>query len=310
MSNWRITLFGKFNVECDEKRAPGFDALRIQELFSYLLLSKNHPQPRELLSETLWANEPFDRSRKKLRQTLWRLRSALKNDEALSEPILLIDNDCIQINPPPGFWIDTMEFEKVFNLVNGKRIHELDEGDLGVMQIAANSYRGDLLEGWYQDWCFFERERFQSMHLLLLDKIVQYCEFHQKFDMGLTYGVEILRHDHAYERAHCQLMRLYYMTGNRTQALHQYQNCKKALQDELGIEPSGKTKRLYEQIRLDTSPSSIERKKEVFKAKVVTNPALGDLMCRLEEVSNTLGRFENQIHEEIVALMALLSDLG
>jgi len=145
--------------------------------------------------------------------------------------------------------------------------------------------------------------------LMLLDKLVQYCELHQKYEVGLTYGMEILRHDRAYERTHRQLMRLYFMSGNRTQALHQYKYCVMALRDELGVEPSEKTKQLYEQIRRDTfKPSLIIRKEVVSKKKIRAAPALQNVLNRLEKVSKTLNRLEHQIQEEIVALGGTLTD--
>ena len=36
-------------------------------------------------------------------------------------------------------------------------------------------YRGDLLEGCYQDWCLFERERLQNAYLAMLDKLMVRC---------------------------------------------------------------------------------------------------------------------------------------
>src|SRR5262249_55549726 len=144
------------------------------------------------------------------------------------------------------------EFEKNFSSLNRKDVHTLTANDFNSIQSAAALYQGDLLEGWYQDWCLFERERFQIMYLMLLDQLVQYCDIHGQYSTGLFYGTEILRHEHACERAHRQLMRLYFLSGDRTQAVHQYQRCAAALQKELDIEPSESTKQLYEQIRSDS----------------------------------------------------------
>src|SRR5688500_18412246 len=78
MSDWRVTLFGKFTVECNKTRITGLEARQIQELFSYLLLFRHRPQPREALLETLWGDLSAGKARKKLRQALWRLQSTLE----------------------------------------------------------------------------------------------------------------------------------------------------------------------------------------------------------------------------------------
>src|SRR5688572_21720951 len=125
MSNIKATVFGKFKIERGGLRVEGIQGRKVQELLSYLLIFRNHPQPRELLSETLWGNQPSTKSRKILRQTLWHLQSALKKDWNSAEPELFIDNDWIQFNLTADFWLDAAEFEKVFNFVNGKRAQEL-----------------------------------------------------------------------------------------------------------------------------------------------------------------------------------------
>jgi DNA-binding SARP family transcriptional activator len=303
MSGLKVTLFGKFNIQRGSLNLRGIDARKVQELLSYLLIFRDHPQSRELLCEILWGDQPSTNSRKYLRQTLWRLQTALKKGEDSTELNLLIDPDWIRVNTSGNLWLDVAEFEKVYNLMKGKKTQELTTRDLRTLQYAADLYKGDLLEGWYADWCIYERERFQTMHIMLLDKLVQCCEFHDKYEIGLSYGMEILRYDHAYERTHRQMMRLYVMTGNRTQALHQYGRCVIALRDELGVEPSERTKLLYEQICLDNfRPPSPTDKKLVSKTKVRTTPAFRDVLHRLEEVSQALTKLEHKIHEEIAAL--------
>jgi DNA-binding SARP family transcriptional activator len=308
MSSIKVSLFGKFNIINGEKEAPIIRARKVQELLIYLLIFRNHPQPRESLSEVLWTNQPATISRKNLRQTLWHLQSAFKEFKNSSRLELLIDEGWIHIRLPTDFWLDTAEFEQVFNLINRKQVQELSAEDFEAMQYAVNLYRGDLLEGWYQDWCIFERERFQMMNLMLLDKLVQYCEIHREYDTGLSYGWQILRHDHAYERAHRQMMRLYSMSGDRTQALHQYQRCVNALREELGVEPSARTKQLYEQIQSDAFIPPSFAVEKVAQRREEAAPAFEDMLNRLEQFSVALRKMELQVQQDIVALENMLTD--
>lgn len=306
MSSIKVSLFGKFDITYGEQRTQ-IRARKVQELFIYLLVFRNSPQPRESLSEVLWADQPETISKKNLRQTLWHLQSAFKEFKNSSRLELLIEDGWIHIRLPTDFWLDTAEFEQVFNVVYHKQALELSREDFDAMQYAVNLYRGDLMEGWYQDWCIFERERFQMMNLTLLDKLVQYCEIHHNCDAGLSYGWQILRHDHAYERAHRQLMRLYAMSGDRTQALRQYQRCVDALRAELGVEPSAGTQQLYKQIQADKFvPPSFVLEKAISK-KVETAQAFEDVLNRLEQFSLTLGMMEAQVQQEIATLKKMLA---
>jgi DNA-binding SARP family transcriptional activator len=215
---------------------------------------------------------------------------------------VVADVDWIQINPSEGFWLDIAEFEQSFNCLKDKDAHDLTLKDFHSLQAATELYRGDLLEGWYQDWCLFERERFQIMYLMALDKLVQYCETHGRCSAGLSYATEILRHDHAYERAHRQMMRLYFMAGDRTQALHQYQRCAAALQRELDIEPSEATKRLYEQIRSDTLSVTGTIGNIPKQAKSGSAQSISRMLNKLERFSDELNQMRFQLKREFTAL--------
>jgi hypothetical protein len=54
-------------------------------------------------------------------------------------------------------------------------------------------------------------------------------------------------------------MRLLALEGERGAALAQYENCRKILTQELGVEPSAYTRELYEQIRSGTLKPKAER---------------------------------------------------
>ncbi len=307
MSGLNVSLLGKFTIKRESHTLGGFQARKVQELFCYLALFHDHPQPRETLGELLWQEQPSACSRKYLRQTLWKLQSAL--NPGADAPDLLVDTDWIQLSPSANHWLDVVEFEHTYNLIRDKRPRDLTNEDFLDAQQAISLYKGDLLEGWYQDWCIFERERYQTMYITLLDKMIQYCEVNQHFEAGLAYCAEILRHDRAYERAHRQMMRLYFMSGDRTRALRQYERCVSALQDELNVAPSERTTRLYEQIRQDTYKLNHPLKEvetELNELKESSAP-LTDVLVRLEQFSETLNHIQFQVQKEITAIEQTLS---
>jgi DNA-binding SARP family transcriptional activator len=302
MANFKVRLFGKFSVQRDGATIEGIEARKVQELFSYLLLSRNRSQSREVICEELWGDRPPSKSKKYLRQALWRLQLALRDANHPDKSEVVADVDWIQINPSEDLWLDIAEFEQRFSSLNDKDAHELTLRDFSSIQFATELYQGNLLEGWYQDWCLFERERFQIMYLMLLDKLIQYCEIHGHYSVGLFYGTEILRYDHAYERAHRQMMRLYSMAGDRTQALHQYQRCATALQKELDIEPSEPTKQLYEQIRSDTFSAASAMDNALVQTTPDSAQSISRMLNRLERFSDELNQMRFQLKEEFAAL--------
>jgi len=225
---------------------------KAQELFCYLLLHRDRPHNREILADVLCGDSPTARPRKCLRQALWQLQAGLGSQtERLAHPVFLVEPNWVQLNPQAEVWLDVTVFEQAFDLVHGVVGRHLGAAGAQVLQEAVHLYQGDLLEGWYQDWCVYERERLQQMCLTVLDKLMDYCEAHQEYERGLVYGACSLRYDRARERTYRRLMRLCYLSGDRTAALRQYERCVAALDEGLGVTPAKCTVRLHEQIRVD-----------------------------------------------------------
>ena len=249
MSRISIQLFGQLCVRRNEQVVSGFEAHKVQELFCYLLLHRHNSLSRESLASLLWPECTTAQSKKKLRQALWHLQSALGSQtETIQDRILLVEAERVRINEEANLWLDVAVFEKTFEFVQSLAGQELDTQKVQALQKAVELYQGPLLEGCYEDWCLYERERLQNMYLVMLEKLLSYCEVHQDYDAGILYGMRIISWDKARERAHRRLMRLYYLNGDRAAALRQYEQCVAILDEELGVKPSKRTIALYKQI--------------------------------------------------------------
>jgi DNA-binding SARP family transcriptional activator len=258
MTGLRIRLFSRFEVRFDGQIVPGLETRKAQELFAFLLLHKDRPHSREILASMMWPGSTTRQARKYLRHTLWQLQSALQSGDSRNSPTVLAgDHDWLSIDPDSDVWIDSAELERAYLLVRGISGRQFDSQQSEIVRRAVGLYRGDLLEGWYDDWCLFERERMQRMYLALLGKLMLYCEAEGEYELGLECGSLALQCDVAYERIHRRMMRLHYLSGDRTAALRQYQRCVAFLREELEVEPSARTVALHEWIRLDRPLSSV-----------------------------------------------------
>lgn len=300
MSMLRIHLFGKFCVRRNEQVLDGFDARKVQELFCYLLLHRDHSLSREILASILWPDTITVQSKKSLRQALWQLQSALgSHNESINERILLVEPEWIRLNSEVDFWLDVAALENAFQLVQKVPGQELDTQKAQILHNAVQLYQGPLLEGWYQDWCLYERERLQSMYLAMLDKLMSYCEIRRDYETGMLYGMRIMCYDRARERTHRRLMRLHYLNGDRAAALRQYEQCSTAMKEELGVRPSKGTVALYEQILAD----QLEDPKPVFTSTElsleITEFLLPGILNRLLQLQAALSDLQAQLGQSI-----------
>jgi DNA-binding SARP family transcriptional activator len=325
MSRISIQLFGQLCVRRNEQVVGGFEAHKVQELFCYLLLHRHQSLSRESLANLLWPDCTTTQSKKKLRQALWHLQSALGSQtETVHNRVLLVEPERVQMNAEAGIWLDVSVFEKAFEFVQSLAGHELDAQKAQALQKAVEIYQGPLLEGCYEDWCLYERERFQNMYLVMLEKLMGYCEVHQDYDAGILYGMRILSWDKARERAHRRLMRLYYLNGDRAAALHQYEQCTAILDEELGVKPSKRTIALYKQILTEqlvepelitplltgvqsvtisspikAQPASISISSETPPTPELLTPPLTEALVYLTQLQEFLTSLQNQVQQSI-----------
>ena len=294
MAELRFQLFGKFTAERDGQLLKGLDASKDQELLCYLLVAGDRRHARETLASLLWGDVSTVRSKKYLRQALWHLQSVA------DDQVLLVGHDWVQLNLESDFWVDVAFLEQAFAAASGVAGKDLTQEKANLLKEAVGLYRGDLLDGWYQDWCLFERERLQNMYLSMLDKLVAYSEEHCDYEAGQGYGTTILRYDPARECTHRQLMHLQYSAGDRTGALRQYERCVKALDEELGVRPQRSTTTLYEQIRADqVNDLDLATISAVTALPLTSVP---EVLSRLKRLQSVLTAAQKRIQQDITAI--------
>ena len=306
MSTLSIQLFGKFCVRRNEQVFEGFEVRKVQELFCYLLLHRDHSLPRETLASFLWPDTTTVQSKKNLRQALWQLQSSLGSQiEPINDRVLLVEQEWVQLNSEADIWLDVAVFEQIYNLIQRVPGQELDGQAAQKLQDAVQLYQGSLLEGWYQDWCLLERERLQSMYLAMLDKLTSYYEAYHDYETSVLYGMRIMCYDRGRERTHQQLMRLYYLLGDRAEALRQYERCAAALDEELGVQPSKSTVKLYKQIQADQldEAKSIVALRETDPSIKAVNPSLLEVLSNLTQLQKTLTDLQGQVQRSIHKLI-------
>jgi len=300
MSTIRILLFGKFNIEAGGSLIPRLESRKAEELLAYLLLNRDQPQARERLADMLWGETFQDQANNYLRKALWQLQSALDNWGLGDQGLLLVEGEWLQINPRIELWLDIAVLEDAFKKTQGITGRDLEEGQAQMLQRAAELYRGDLMDGWYQDWCLYERERLQHLYLAMLDKLMDYCEVHGAYEDGLIFGERVLHYDRARERTHRRLMRLYYLAGDRTSALRQYRKCVTMLKEELDVEPAESTRVVYEMIRADeldslTQPTQAD---QVEIAKTEKEPLMA-VFSHLSAFQKELSQIQKQLAQDM-----------
>ena len=236
----RVELFGAFRVVRDGRViAPGPTA-RQQQLLTYLILhSKDGAISRQRVAGALWPESTEPQARTNLRRELHHVR------EHWPELDRLID-----ANSGTLAWRgddDVSAFERA--------VERGLAGDRVALAEAARTYKGDVLPDVAGDWIEVERTRLRQKVRAALLQLIDVLEREGALVDAIAHAEQLTRIDALCEDAWCALIRCHARRGERTTALHVYQECAALLKRELGVQPSAATRMAYREVLdLDVEP--------------------------------------------------------
>ncbi|MDF3037665.1 MAG: transcriptional activator domain protein [Thermomicrobiales bacterium] len=241
----RIRLFGAIDLRYGDRSLPPLTSARAEALLAWLLLHRDAPQPRQRLAFMLWPDSTEPQARTNLRHVLHDLRRALPEADRLLE----VTPRTLRWRPDAPFWLDVAAFEEAL-----ARAESGDADDaVAALREAVETYRGDLLDGAYDDGVLAERERLRTRYLAALERLATLLGDRGDHAQAISYAERILHHDPLNEAAYRLLMRLYHTSGQHAHALQIYHLCSATLERELGIAPSPATRDAYAAL-LSTEP--------------------------------------------------------
>lgn len=293
---FEFRLFGRFTARYAGEPIADLDRAKVQDVLCYLLLNRDRFHHREDLATVFWGDFTTSQSRKYLRQALWHLQKTVDQASGDDPHLLTVDPEWVHINADARVWVDVGILEQSFALVtSGAELYKTQAEQLAY---AASLCTGKLLQGWYQDWCTFDRDRLEGIYLQILDRLMDRCEATRGFEEGIALGNAALRRDRARELTHRRMIRLFYLAGDRTSALHQYRRCATALEEDLGVAPSSKTAALYDLVRADRWETVMNSP----EGMTASHPSAD----RLSQVHTALSDIQTRVADELRAIEQLI----
>jgi predicted ATPase len=222
---------------------------RCKSLLKILLTERGHFVSSDRLIEYLWADLPLDKAQNNLWVTVSQLRRVLEPDLERRAPssYILKDQQGYVFNMESDTWLDVEVFLR--DIATGR---ELDGWLRRVQALEAvkRLYQGDYLEeDPYEDWAVARREQLQAEYLGLLADLAEAYARQGRYRRAIALSREILAFENAPEAAYRNLMIYHYRAGEYNLALKVYEECRLALEDELGVEPAPETTSLYRQLQ-------------------------------------------------------------
>ncbi|MEX2196665.1 MAG: BTAD domain-containing putative transcriptional regulator [Thermoleophilaceae bacterium] len=238
-----ISLLGGFDVRRGTWRVPP-DAWgrRIAErLVRHLLLHRASGVHEELLFEAFWPGKPPSAARRSLQVAVSCARSVL--DPAASETSAVEVGDRVyRLVLREGDSVDADEFAVAARAA----LEHRGDGRRDLLLAAQGLWGGEPLpEDRYEDWAVAWRESMLDLYGELLSALVDAHEQAGDTSSALDAARGLVGVEPLSEGAHRRLMAAYARAGRRGHALRQFLACRRALVDELGVEPGEETTRLH-----------------------------------------------------------------
>lgn len=294
---YEIKLFGSGQAYFDGKAIPGFPGQQHCLLFYYLLLNRHTLHTREQIAAQFWGDSPSPVARKNLRNSLWRLNQAFESAGASLEDLISTEGECLSFTNAGNYELDIDRFELATRYSRYPPGQELTGDQVSILEKAVDTYKGDLLEGVYEDWCLYERERLRLAFINILLQLVDHHVSQGTYGRGLEYGQRVLQLDSTREKVHRQIMMIHWLAGDREAALQQYRSCCDVLELQLGLKPMGKTQQLFESIRRSVSlPDGAASKMMEASQLKATGPSLRELLHKLHFLEMIAEQTKTELH--------------
>ena len=232
-ARWEFRVLGSLEV-LREGRTVAIGGQRQRALLALLLLSANRVVPTERLVDQLWGEHPPPTAIASLQNGIGALRKALGAErvETRSPGYVMV------VRPDE---LDLAAFERA--------VRDSREGSAAVrarsLRDALALWRGPPLADFtYETFAQGEIARLEELRLAALEQRID-ADLELGADTALIGELEALVAEHPLrERLRGQLMLALYRSGRQAEALEAYRVARRALTDELGIEPTPSLQRL------------------------------------------------------------------
>ena len=326
-------ILGPLEVR-EETRELRLGGAKQRALLALLLLRANHVVPAERLIDELWSDDPPETAAKALQVYVSQLRKVLEPGRASgsASAVLLTRAPGYLLRLEPG-QLDLHRFEEL--VAEGRAARA--SGDV---ERAADLFRG-ALELWRgQPLADLQSEPFAGGQIARLEEL-RLCALEDRIESDLALGrdaeliaeLEALVGEHSLrERLRRYLMLALYRSGRQVEALDAYQQARRALVEELGIEPGRALQELERAIlvhdpslerpaRDTTSPGDVQRAgaplagggrpgRRAAGAIVGREWELGRLQAALDDALAGRGRLFVLVGEEGIGKTALADEFA
>ncbi|HEX8178308.1 MAG TPA: BTAD domain-containing putative transcriptional regulator [Pyrinomonadaceae bacterium] len=246
-----IKMLGPVEIYRDPARPLAADAWttkRARDILCFIASRRHRRASKDTIIDTFWGEADFDAVEKNFHPTVSHIRKALNSRQPLKQNFLLYRDGDYLLSQDFAFSIDTEEFDRLVTEAEAARRAGKHERQIELYEQAVALYRGDFMQGTYDEWVEEQRAYYREQYLRMLEALAVGAQKAEDWPRTLQLAQEILRDDQFREDVQCMIMRAHAALGNRGAVKEAYESLRRLLRKELGVEPAAETQKLYRQL--------------------------------------------------------------
>ena len=277
-----LALYGAFDVRIGN--APAHLGLTgpTRSLLQFLVCNGGRLIRREQLMETFWSGTDVRRRRSSLNSAIWRIKKALRENDAPTSFRLDASADCVRLEGTDAADID-IDIVCLARSLASASTTDVADSQLETLLSALHRCEGLPLDGVEADWALFERERLTALRMKALSVAMRHLKLRRRFGEAIEFGQRILFDDPFHETALQELLCVHALSGQRVRGLRLFENFSRSLRDELDIAPMPETRALRDYLAGDDGVvDRLPQRPNPAPCRVLETPGVADLVGTIE----------------------------
>jgi LuxR family maltose regulon positive regulatory protein len=245
----RLRLMGPFEVYANGRPITDWPSKKARLLLAYLAMERGRMVPKDALIEQFWPETRAERGSNNLSIAVHQLRSTLARLDPGLAPAMIVRQGLYGLDHS---MVHADVWDVRSRLAEARQSLERRDKDAARSHLrsAVDLCTGDLLESdLYEDWLAEPRRWLNSAYLQALAWLAAESSERSDWPDVLDFAGRIVQREQCDEAAHRWLMLAHWRMGNRSLALQQFRACEESLREDLGVEPSEETRRLFARVR-------------------------------------------------------------
>ena len=243
----RIYLAGEVQVERGERllREGHLPGRQGRLALTYLVLERERPVAQDELAEVLWSEGLPASWPAALSAVISKLRARLGALGLDRQTIIANALRCYQFRPPAGTWIDLEAAQTAVHAAESALLAGRPQEAYGPALIATTIARRPFLAGDDAAWIAKRRRQLHDLLVRALDCRVESLLANGEISLALQQARAAVLLEPFRESGYRRVMQVLASRGDRAEALRVYEECRRLLEDELGVRPSAETESLH-----------------------------------------------------------------